>query len=71
MKTISLNYDDIHELVDHRQNMFWDGWTLVLVDTSKYGLMNKNGIFFNGKWHTQTRIEPDSHGMWRIPIRHV
>lgn len=71
MKTISLDYDDVHELEAHRPNMFWDGWTLVIVDQSKYGLMSKNGIFFNGKWCTQHRIDPDSRGAWRIPIRNV
>lgn len=71
MKTVRLNYQDVHQLEQVRKNMFWDGWTLVCVDPSRNGSMRKDGIFFNGKWCVQKRVDPDSTGLWRVPLSYV
>jgi len=71
MKTRPYTYRKIHALVDQKPNMFWDGWTVVVVDTRRHGIMQKNGIFFNGKWHIAHRVEPESDGTWSVPVRYV
>lgn len=67
MKTVSMSYDEAHAFESDRDNVFWDGWTLVIVDESKYGLMNRRGIFFNDKWSVAYKVRPDGRGRWRVP----
>lgn len=71
MKTRAYGYKKVHELVDRKPNMFWDGWTAVIVDTRRHGIMRQDGIFFNDKWHIAHRVEPGTDGLWQIPVRYV
>lgn len=71
MRTIDLNYKEAHQLVDSRPNMFWDGWTLVVVDTRRDGMMHKRGIYFHDKWALQERYSVLPTGKWRLPAKHV
>jgi len=71
MKTVSLGYNDVHQLEQSRRNMFWDGWTLVIVDKRGDGWMRRDGMFYNDAWSTHRRIEVDSDGRWRIPVKYA
>lgn len=53
------------------KNMFWDGWTLVVVNERKDGYQDKNGIFFNGKWSVQHRIRLNKKGQFNVPRRYL
>lgn len=66
-----LDYKEIHELVDSRPNMFWDGWTVVVVNTKQNGFMHKTGIFYKGKWATASRIHVNKYGKWPLKEYHV
>ncbi len=71
MKTVSLNYNDVHQLEQSRRNMFWDGWTLVIVDKRGDGWFRKDGLFYNNAWSISKRVVVDSDGQWRVPAKYV
>lgn len=53
-------------------NMYWDGWTLVVVKPNPMGVFKTNGILHNGKWHVAKRYDVDDRGMYHVPkvLRH-
>lgn len=71
MKTVALNYDEIHEFVDANRNAFWDGWTAVIVNPKRYGLMHKDGIYFKKRWSVAHRVDVDGDGKWRVPVKYA
>ncbi len=57
------------EIVDKHNNLFWDGWDIVIANPTIDGYSNKSGIFFDGKWCTKRVISPSSRGLYSIPAR--
>ena len=66
-----MNYNKIHQFVDSRRNVFWDGWTAVLVERRGDGFLRPDGIFYRGAWGVQRKVRPDSNGIWKVPARYV
>lgn len=68
---IPMDSKEIHEFVDSRPNVFWQEWTAIIVDYRNDGWLRKDGIFFKDRWGTQSRIKPDSKGLWWVPAKYV
>lgn len=67
----TLTLKQTEKLASTNPNMFWDGWTLVVVNTKKDGYQDKNGIFFKGKWSVQHRIRLNKDGRFNVPRRYL
>ena len=67
----TLTLKQVERLEEKNPNMFWDGWTLVVVNTKKDGYQDKNGIYFNGKWSVQHRIKLTEKGRYNVPRRYL
>ncbi len=62
-----LSLSDVDQTADKSPNAEMQGWTLVLFDSNRDGFTSKQGVFRNGKWQVAHKINPDEHGVWRIP----
>lgn len=67
----TLTLRQAERLETKNKNMFWDGWTLVVVNERKDGYQDRNGIFFNGKWSVQHRIRLTKKGQFNVPRRYL
>lgn len=68
---VTLTLRQAERLQASNANMFWDGWTLVVVNERKDGYQDKNGIFFKGKWSVQHRIRLNEKGRFNVPRRYL
>ena len=68
MAKITLNYDQAHSFVEKnkKNGFFWDGWTIVKWSPSNNGFMQKNGMYYEGKWGYSNRHDFNSQGLWEL-----
>ena len=48
----------------------WDGWTMVFHKPHPQAATKVEGRF-HGSWGFETRVAPDSDGVWRVDYRNV
>jgi hypothetical protein len=51
-------------------NVFWNGYDIVIFDPKIDGYMNNNGIFYNGVWGVSYIIYLSENGDWVIPKKY-
>lgn len=67
MKTIKVNYDTIHTIVDGKV-AYWDGWTAIFIKPNHNAYTQKRAVFRNNEWNTVRFIsEPNEEGLWEVP----
>lgn len=75
MTRVVLNYDTVDTFVSEQvakgNNVSWHGWDLVFWKENSNGFNDKHGALRNGKWGVRAIVEPDSSGLWRIPVKYV
>lgn len=75
MSRVVVDYNSIDTFVDEQtqrgNDVTWDGYTLVFFKSNPNGFNDKNGAFKNGKWGVQARVDVDSDGLWRIPVKYI
>lgn len=49
----------------------WDGWTMVFFRAADFARKDKNGVFRNGTWGFDNRVEPNTDGVWEVEYRNV
>jgi hypothetical protein len=65
-----LDYKAAHNYVDSQNdNVFWDGWDMVIFKPSPVARTRSNGMLRNGVWGTAHRIRVSERGTWRVPVR--
>jgi hypothetical protein len=62
--------EKMEEIVKNRDNLSWDGWTVIESKTNENGAMSVDGAYVNGKWIVQKRYEATANG-WEIPNKLV
>jgi phage I-like protein len=69
LKTIKVDYETIHKIVEDNKNAMWDGWTAVFLRPNRNAYTQKKGMFYKGRWNVVVlRSNPDSNGLWEVPI---
>jgi len=66
-----LTLQQTEQLVAKYNNMFWDGWNLVIVNPRIDGFTKISGIFHDGKWGVKRVVSPDRKGYYDIPKRYL
>lgn len=69
MKT--LNYDQAHDMVSRRRDLFWDGWDIVLWRKNALGATHKRGMYRNGTWGLTQRWSLNRSGEWKVPNKYA
>ena len=65
-----LNYEDAHTFVEKSgNNVYWDGWEIVIFHPTRGAYMRRNGAYRNGKWGISNRIACNNKGLWRVPVK--
>lgn len=80
---LNLGYKKAHKFVTEQQKLGnfvrWDGWTMVFFRANPSAMysVDKNGKA-NGVWNREassygyeTRVEPNSRGLWEVDYRNV
>lgn len=70
MKTININYDNAHKIVDNNKNLLWNGWDIVEFRKNPEAIYNKNAMFINGTWCSVNIYKPGKDG-WKVPEKYV
>jgi hypothetical protein len=65
---LKLSYDAVHRFVEGYDNAKWDGWDVLLFKPTPAGATHKRGVCEQGQWGIQTRVAPDTDGLWRIRV---
>lgn len=71
---IALDYTQAHAFVEkqsRRSDVRWDGWDIVFWRANPNGYSMRNGAYRNGRWGVQTRIKPNSRGVWLVSEKNV
>ena len=75
MSRFVVNYDNADEFVEQQQkqgiDVGWDGWTMVFWKENDNGFSDKNGARRGDAWGVEVRVEPDSAGLWNVPVKYV
>lgn len=66
---MNITLDQAETLVVKRNDVSWDGWTLVRTRSNPSGWLRQNGTFNRdtGQWATTDRFEVQSDGTYNIP----
>jgi len=56
----------MESLVNKNNSLIWQGWDILFIEEDSGAYMDKNGIFYNDKWHKKIIIE-NKDGYWKIP----
>lgn len=67
---MEVTLEQAEKLVETHDNLFWDGWNLVVVNPSINGYTAISGILFNGKWCVRKVVKPNANGRYDIPQRY-
>ena len=70
MKSVMLNYDTAHEVVERNRFLSWDGWDIVTWRRDARGYSDKRGQFRDG-WGILFRYPVTDSGEWKIPENYV
>jgi len=67
---MGVTLEQAEKLVENYDNLFWDGWDLVVVNPKINGYTKVSGIFFEGKWCVRKVIKADVQGLYEVPQRY-
>lgn len=74
MSRVTVSYAGADTFVQQQRtkgiDVFWDGWTMVFWQSNPNGFYDKNGAF-KGKWGVQARVDVDSAGEYKVPVRYL
>jgi hypothetical protein len=65
-----LSLDQAEILANNDENVWWEGWTLMIWKPARTPLMFDKNAYYNrrtNEWGTIKRVQPDSNGMYRVP----
>ncbi len=73
---LTLGIKKIEKFVREQQELGndvrWDGWTLIFFRPAPAAIYNvENGVFRNGEYGFDNRVEVNSKGLWEIDYRNV
>lgn len=73
---LTLGIKKVNKFVDEQRKLGndvrWDGWTLVFFRPSPLAIYNgKDGVYRNGEWGFDNRVEVNDKGLWEIEYRNV
>jgi len=75
MSRVVVNVDGVEQFVTEQtrkgNDVSWDGWTLLFFKANPNGFNDKNGAYRNGRWGVQARVDVDTDGLWKIPVKYV
>lgn len=74
MRTINLTYSNVEAFVNEYQksnDIFWDGWNIVIHKNDTGAFYSPKGRYYNGKWGYQHVTSPDDAGVWRVNARNL
>lgn len=64
---LQLTLSDAETIELKRNDLFWDGWTLVHIKPSAMAMFRADGLHRNGRWHVAKRYEVQSDGKYHVP----
>jgi len=67
---MKVTLETAEKIVDAHDNLFWDGWNIVVVNPSIDGYTKMSGIFFKGSWAVRKVVEADDRGLFELPPRY-
>lgn len=56
----------MESLVNKNNSLIWQGWDILFLEEDSNAFMDKDGVFYNDRWHKKTPIE-NKNGYWKIP----
>jgi hypothetical protein len=71
MKFESLDYEEVHDIVDRNKFLAWDGYTVTTWRRDPRGYSDKRGQFRNGEWGFLFSYPCGPDGKWNIPESYV
>jgi hypothetical protein len=75
MSRVLIDHTSADEFVSTQRSkgidVSWDGWTMVFWKSNPNGFNDKNGAFKKGRWGVQARVEVDTNGDYRIPVKYL
>lgn len=67
---MGVTLEQAEKLVENYDNLFWDGWDLVVVNPKINGYTKVSGIFHKGQWCVRKVIKTDARGLYEVPQRY-
>lgn len=67
---MKVTLETAEKIVDAHDNLFWDGWKIVVINPKIDGYTKMSGIFFEGSWSVRKVIEVDGRGLYELPQRY-
>lgn len=75
MSRVVLSHETVDQFVQQQtaagMDVAWDGWALVFFKPNPNGFNDKNGAFKNNQWGVQARVDVDTDGLWKVPVKYV
>lgn len=62
--------EQAEKLVEQHENLFWNGWNLIVVNPKINGYTAVSGIFYQNKWCVRKVIKPNERGLYSLPQRY-
>ena len=67
---MGVTLEQAEKLVEQHNNLFWNGWDLVVVNPKINGFTKVSGIFYQGQWCVRKVIKVDARGLYAVPQRY-
>jgi hypothetical protein len=70
MKSVVLNFEEVHEVVERNRFLEWDGWDVVTWRRDPRGYADRRGSF-RAAWGILFRYPVQADGTWKVPVAYV
>jgi hypothetical protein len=67
---MGITLEQAEKIVETHDNLFWDGWDLVVVNPKINGYAKVSGIFHQGQWCVRKVIKINANGLYGLPQRY-
>lgn len=66
---LRITLDQAERIVEKRNDLHWDGWTIVQTRPHSLGMMRPDGVFDRKtrKWNVAKRYDLDPKGLYSVP----
>lgn len=58
--------EEMEQIVASRDDLVWDGWSVVKYTNSSNAMYSSNGTFYRGKW-MKKEVFPLTENGWNLP----
>lgn len=72
---LNLDIKSAHRLVREQRainnDVWWEGWTIHFFRPADHAIHSVDGVFRNGVWGFDNRVEVNSEGKWEVDARNI